>query len=86
MRDGNSRWKKVDRAKNPNERERESSESQNQPIMSAPAAPAKPVKQEVCPGIFLSTLRKDSPLRTSYCVYEWRVQRWCMQGICCAWL
>jgi hypothetical protein len=65
--------KKVDRAnKNkPNERERAKA------IMSAPAAPAKPVKQEVCPGIFLSTLRKDSPLRTSYCVYEWRVQRWC---------
>ncbi len=75
--------KKVDRAKKPNEGE---SESPNSTIMSAPAAPAKPVKQEVCPGIFLSTLRKDSPLRTSYCVYEWRVQRWCMQGICCAWL
>ena len=28
------------------------------------AAAVKPTKQEVCPGMFLTTLRKDNPLRT----------------------
>jgi hypothetical protein len=31
--------------------------------MAAAKPPAKPTRQEVCPGVFLSTLRSDGPLR-----------------------
>ena len=35
------------------------------PPQTPMAAAPKPTRQEVCPGVFLSTARKDSPLRTT---------------------